>query len=204
MAGATELRWARRVEQHKIRRLYALDAEGIVDAELIDEVGYAMYARCESIRTVTEAHSGRPACPRCRTVLTHSWRKDESIVCDCGWQATWGQYLKSYQGKQLHGGGAFPAFAEFLERWPRADNPRDRLLLIDALLHACHANADFGATRPAAVNLIEGKMNEVSRFLDELAYGDLSTPGTAANRDEWRRKGDESRLGSWTTRGQPR
>ena len=47
-------------------------------------------------------------------------------------------------------------------------------------------------------------MNDVSRLLDELAYGDLSTPGTAATRDEWRRKGDESRLGSWTSRGQPR
>jgi hypothetical protein len=35
-------RWARRVEQEKIRRLYETDARGIVDDELIDEVGYAM------------------------------------------------------------------------------------------------------------------------------------------------------------------
>ena len=32
------IRWARRVEQHKIRRLYASDARGIVDEELIAEV----------------------------------------------------------------------------------------------------------------------------------------------------------------------
>ena len=186
MSGADEIRWARRVRQDKIRRLYLLDAKGIVDEQLIDEVGYAMYARCESIRVATEAHSGRPACPRCRSVMEQRWRKDEALICECGWQATWGEYLKSYQGKQLHGGGAFPAFQEFLERWPKARAHRDKLLLIDRLLHACHGSARFGATRPAAVNLIEGRMPQVLELLDELAYSDLSTPGTAHTRAVWK------------------
>ncbi|MBI5289694.1 MAG: hypothetical protein HY873_12045, partial [Chloroflexi bacterium] len=50
MAGADEIQWARRVKPEVIRRLYTRDAKGIVDEELIDEVGYAMYARCHSIR----------------------------------------------------------------------------------------------------------------------------------------------------------
>ncbi|MEX2225792.1 MAG: hypothetical protein WEB52_05000 [Dehalococcoidia bacterium] len=43
MAGADEIKWARRVRPETIRRLYTLDAKGIVDDELIDEVGYAFF-----------------------------------------------------------------------------------------------------------------------------------------------------------------
>jgi hypothetical protein len=65
MAGADEIKWSKRVKPQSIRRLYALDAKGIVDEDLIDGVGYAMYARCLGIRAVTEAHAGRATCPRC-------------------------------------------------------------------------------------------------------------------------------------------
>ena len=100
MAGAEQIKWARRVSQDTIRRLYTLDAKGIVDEELIDEVGYAMYARCESIRTVTEAHAGRATCRSCNSVMLHRWVRDEPLTCEsCGWTTTWGDYLKSYQRK---------------------------------------------------------------------------------------------------------
>ena len=72
MAGVDEIKWARRVRPETIRALYTLDAKGIVDEELIDEVGYAMLARCESIRTVTRAHSGRATCPRCKATSAES------------------------------------------------------------------------------------------------------------------------------------
>ncbi len=194
MAGADEMRWARRVPQHLIRRLYTLDAKGIIDEELVDEAGYAMYARCESIRIATEAHAGRATCPRCReVVLRRSREKDERLACACGWETTWGEYLKSYQRKQLHGGQAYPNFLEFLDRWPRARTPRDKLLLIDGLVHAAHVPARLGFCRPAAVNLIEGNMREVLRFLDEPAYSDLSTPGVRDVRDGWRRLRTTSR-----------
>jgi hypothetical protein len=53
------LQWAQRVSPAKIRQVYNLDAQGIMDEELIDDVAYAFYARCESILTVTEASMGR-------------------------------------------------------------------------------------------------------------------------------------------------
>ncbi len=190
-----EMRWARRVPRDKVRRLYLLDAKGIVYEELIDDVGYAMYARCESIRIATEAHQGRAACRRCGETITHRWDKDELLQCSCGWQKTWGAYLKSYQRKQLTGGGAYPAFADFLERWPKARTPRDKLLAIDRLVHACHGSARFGVTRPAAVNLIEGTATELITFLDDLAYSDLSSPEARATRDEWRAATEGSYLG---------
>ena len=50
--------WARRVRKEKIARLYASDARGIVDAELIDEVGFGLLARCQSILDATAAAQG--------------------------------------------------------------------------------------------------------------------------------------------------
>ena len=190
-------RWARRVPPHKIRRLYLLDAKGIVDVELIDEVGYAMYARCESIRTVTEVHAGRAKCPSCGEIVRHHWKKDEPLDCECGWSVTWGEYLKTYQGKQLHGGTGRRAFLDFLERWPQARTPRDKLLTIDWLIHACHPGPDDperGFARPAATNLIEGAARQLIRFLDELAYTDLSTPEVRHERERWRAYVGESVL----------
>jgi hypothetical protein len=185
MSGADELRYARRVRPDKIRRLYTLDAKGIVDDELIDEVGYAMFARCQSIRVATRAHAGKATCPRCRSRIDHQWDKAAALRCACGWETTWGEYLKSYQGKQLHGGQAYPIFRSFIDRWPEARTPRDKMLAIDALIHACHGEWQGGPGRPAACNLIEGSMSELIPFLDELAYGPQSSEGIAEARAEW-------------------
>ena len=175
MSGRSdEWKWARRVRQDLIERLYTLDAKGIVDEELIDEAGYAMYCRCESIRIATEAHHGRVTCRVCRSVIERpvGGGKEQVLECACGWSQTWGTYFKSYQRKQLYGGNAYPVFQEFLDRWPRARNPRDKLLAIDWLIHACHLPPKMPWARPAATNLIEGTATELTVFLDRLAYGE--------------------------------
>jgi hypothetical protein len=182
-------RWARRVEQEKIRRLYETDARGIVDEELIDDVGYAMLARCESILIATRAHAGDVMCKGCRANIKRIESSVAALLqCDaCGWTSTWGEYHKSYHRQQLHGGAATPAFEAFVASWPLARTPRDKLLAIDTLVHACHVSLQHGvASRPAAVNVIEGTMRELLRFLNELAYTDRSTPGLEANRQQWR------------------
>jgi len=203
MAGADEIRWARRVPQETIRRLYTLDAKGILDEQLVDEVGYAFYARCLHIQTVTRAHFGRATCPRCRSEIARAsqdwrrWRKDEPMTCACGWQTTWGEYQRSYKGKQLVGGNAYPVFKAFLNRWPLARTPRDKLLEIDGLIHACHEDAKKRWARPAACNLIEGRMTEMIAFLDELAYGPQSTAGLEERRREWIEKPQLRAWRSW-------
>jgi len=210
MDGAKEIQWARRVKPETIRRLYALDAKGIIDEELIAEVGYAMYARCQSIRQATRAHAGKAMCPRCRNDVVRSgsdwrtWAKEDPLVCSCGWSTTWGAYHKSYQHKQLHGGQAYPMFRSFIDRWPQARTPRDRMLAIDAIIHACHGEFEGAPGRPAACNLIEGTVADLVRLLDDLAYGSQSTDGIAEARQRWIQGVESSRWLRWLRDRPPR
>ena len=55
--------WAPRVPKSKIKRLYELDAKGIYDDELLDDVGYALFARCQSFITACQATSGSGLLP---------------------------------------------------------------------------------------------------------------------------------------------
>jgi hypothetical protein len=191
MSDLPPFRWAPRVEQEKIRRLYETDARGIVDEELIDDVGYAMLGRCESILIATRAHAGDVMCKQCRANIKRDiYQRDATLVCEaCGWASTWREYHQSYRHKQLVGGLALPAFIAFTERWPLARTPRDKLLAIDAVVHACHMSLEHEiASRPAAVNLIQGTSPDLLHLLNEIAYSDLSTPGLDATRDQWRRR----------------
>lgn len=201
MAGADEIRWARRVRPETIRRLYTLHAKGMADEELIEKVGEAMYARCLSIRTVTRAHAGRAACPRCGAEVPHEGRKDQVLRCGCGWDTTWREYLKTYQGKQLYGGHAYSTFRAFIESWPAARTRADKMLAIDALIHACHKDLTGQAWRPAACNLIQGTARELVRFLDELAYGPNSAEELAETRQRWRQEVEASQFMKWLRDG---
>lgn len=183
--AADELRWAGRVPQHKIRRLYTLDAQGIEDGDLVDDVGYSFLARCEAIRTVTEAHAGRVACPACTSIIERELGKDQTLLCRCGWTMGWRLYHKSYRGKQLVGGGAVPAFHRFIDEWPRARSYRDKLLVIDRLIHGLHDSGKSAAARPAGVNVIGGTIDEVTALIQELAYSSFSTPGLRDEHDRW-------------------
>lgn len=159
-----------------------------MDEELIDEIGWALYSRCQSILWVTDRN--RVSCPHCHHVIvcpSGRWSQQVPIVCpECAWQVTFGQWRDSWRHRDLHGGNAMPAFRAFVEQWEQATSPCERMLLIDRLIHAFHwslrQNQPFG---PAGRNLIEGKYDEVVAFLDRLTYGEASTPGTAERKAEW-------------------
>ena len=192
-AGAREVRWAPRVAPQRIRRLYATDALGIVDDEQIDEVGLALYARCQSILRATAAHKGRVACPRCEAAVLRPgsvWRRGQVLRCEaCGWTATWGAYYDTYKGKHLKGGSALGAFREFVERYPLAPTPRARMLAIDRLLHTFHHQLK-ASTRPAGINLIDGTLSEVLDFLQQLTDGPHEVGSRDASATEHARRRD--------------
>jgi hypothetical protein len=179
--------WAPRIPKSKIFRLYQLDALGIYDDELLDEIGWRFYARCRSFIDAVNAVRGQVPCPVCGNTINHHGQKDEDLQCDCGWKLSWGEYFETIQHKQLS--GAEPVlilFQEFIEHFPKATDNRDKMILIDRLIHGFHYYfKNHTPTRPVAVNLIEGKLNEVIEFLDRLSYGESSTPGVDEVKTEW-------------------
>ncbi len=188
MDGTSQLpTWAPRVPQRLIRRLYELDAQGIYDDDLLDEVGWVLRARCESFVAAVEAVRGRAPCPVCGEVVRHSARPDEVLHCSaCGWDSTWRAYFATIQRKQLSGAEPVLAlFREYVEAFPSVQTPRTKMLLIDRLIHGFHVHLAFGSTRAVAVNLIEGRLHEVVDFLDSLSYGEGSMPGLSEARREW-------------------
>ena len=55
--------WGPRVSRRSIAKLYHTDAQGIRYPDLIDEVGIALLARCQSILKVDAARRGKYECP---------------------------------------------------------------------------------------------------------------------------------------------
>jgi hypothetical protein len=186
---AEKIRWAAKVQPGKVRRLYERDAMGIVDDHLIDEVGLALHARCVSIVLVND---GMMRCPRCGSVFKvhRTYRErvkgeptddlervdpERVVPCPdagCDWHTTIGQWWHSWRHRELHAGWGLPPLRDFAERYPSARTPRERMLMIDRLLHQFHTNLKRGIQgRPVAVNLIEGNIRQVRALLDSLAEG---------------------------------
>ena len=181
--------WASRVPREKIARLYATDAQGIVDEELIEDVGIGLFARIESIFKAREASAGRARCPLCDRQIDHDGMKDTILRCEsCNWELTWGEYHKAKQGKHLAASGLTVFLQEFLQKYQTARSPKEKMVLIDTLIHRYHWELEGGLTRPGATDLIGGRQHEIIDFLNKLSYGEKSSPEILANRAEWIQK----------------
>jgi hypothetical protein len=185
------IHWTRKVSQAKIRQLYRTDALGIVDEELVDEVGSALYARCRSILLVSSAQA---ECPRCGHVIKVGWgRSNEDVIAcpgdGCSWETTVSRWHTSWRHRDLIGTRAASAFRAFVEQYSPALGSREKILLIDQLIHAFHQGIVAGLPhRSAANNLIEGSHTQVLALLDQLAYGDASTPGLREAAGDWQER----------------
>ena len=188
--------WAPRVQQRKIRQLYEDDAKGIRDEELIEDVGYSLLFRCESfIAANGAAREGRAPCARCGQIVEHSRGKDEVLECCCGWRLPGKRYFKTIQHKQLSGGeDVMGPFREYVDAFKKTKDPRQRMILIDQLIHGFHGYIkEMRVRRPVGVNLIGGSMNQVVRFLDDLSDTGYSTPELSSTHALWRRGIDSNK-----------
>ncbi|KKM86778.1 hypothetical protein LCGC14_1275560 [marine sediment metagenome] len=188
--------WAPRVRQRDIRRFYETDAKGIYDDEVIDELGYALLARCESFVTANRARGGEAPCPKCTQPVRHTAGREEVLRCPCGWELPWAEYFRSIQHTQLSGAEpVLEQFRDFVNAFPAARTAREKVLLIDRLIHGFHwyYKTARGPTRPVAINLIQGRLGDVVAFLEALSYGPKSTPGTKDNLAEWDKNIDANR-----------
>ena len=187
------VRWAPRVQPGALRRLYQLDAQGILDGDLIDQVGFALYSRCRSIMHVSDAMNGKVHCPRCDTIIQHPGPAPADVLgCPaCGWETRWEAYYATYRTQELGAGGAADIFEDFMAEWERARTAREKMVLIDQLIHRWHWETQrqrpkFGLGRPTGVNLIEGNKQHVLALLDTLTYGAGSTADAQATKAAWR------------------
>jgi hypothetical protein len=112
-------------------------------------------------------------------------------------ELSWEEYFATIQKNQLSGSEpVIKLFENFVKKFPSSRIPPEKVFHIDRLIHGFHWHHKFGATRPVAVNLIEGQLSDVIKFLDELSYGEKSTPEVLDNRNQW--LVNSANLRSWT------
>ncbi|HEV8638005.1 MAG TPA: hypothetical protein VG370_27640 [Chloroflexota bacterium] len=203
-ASTTRIRWAPKLRPDRIRRLYETDAAGRLDEELLLDVGWALLSRCESIVLVND---GKVRCPSCGTVfkVRRTYRErgkgeppddpGRAVPCPrpgCGWETTVGTWHGSWRHRELHAGWGLPSLRAFAERYPLAATARERMLLVDQVLHAFHHDLrNSGPHRAVAHNLIEGNHRQALALLDALT-GDTTAPERRRVREAW--EADRARL----------
>lgn len=191
MTERDKFQWAKRVSRKAIQRLYESDARGLLDEDLLDEVHLAIHARVCDMFEVRDAQKlGRVKCRACGAPVPQPYRmgspnKNNLLRCEaCGWQVTCGEYYQSYTGRSLLPGSATDLFEGYLERFPGAQIPAQKMLLIDWLIHQFHVMQGI-ARMPVGENVIEGTAEQVRELIETLANGPGNTQGLASLED-WR------------------
>ena len=185
-----DFKWGRRLSKNDIYRLYKSEASGLLNEELLDEVGTGFYSRCETIQQVTER-----LCPSCSEVIQGAFDgndPDRQISCpQCQWISKWKYYHRSYKRDRIHGGRAYKYFLAYLEEYPVCKTASDKMLAIDRLIHYLHEDIDVErSVTPAAMNLVQGKRNDIREFLEGLAYSGNMPEQNRRLRNELFRKMD--------------
>ena len=199
MSDRSEIEWSPRVSLAKIRALYVNEARGTCDDELIEEVGFGLLARCQSIIEYTAAcDEGRVRCKRCAkqgttTIIQRNMNKPSALLrCPlCGWQVRWRVYKAESENAdgQLRAGHAAAAFARYAAVYPQCSTREEKILAIDRLIHEFHwilvkEDQPARANKPASANLLRGNILQVFNLLNELTYGE-NTPPELLERKAW-------------------
>jgi len=175
MSEANKFQWAGKVSRRDIRRLYESDAQGLLDRDLLDKVMFTIQARVSDMFEVRQAQTfGRVRCRACGSLIPEllrmrSTNKDNPLVCSgCGWRTTCGEFMASYTGKDMLPGSRKELFEEFLERFPSARLPEEKILLLDWLIHEFHVQSGV-SRRLVAMNIIQGSREQLVQLLSTLA-----------------------------------
>jgi hypothetical protein len=208
VTGDLRIRWAPPVPSQKLVRLYEANASGLLDDDLVDDVGWRIWERLSDVIRVSNGLVRCPGCTNEFAVRVPGRDPDEVVGCpSCGWDVTPRAWHKSWEHRDLN--GHCEEFQHYVSAWPKARNGRDRMLLIDAAVHALHVSSrDDLPGNFAARNFLEGSRPRIVALLDELALGPGSNVAEGARarwqaaRDEYRyaRKSSESSSSASPTR----
>jgi hypothetical protein len=187
------IRWAPRLRREKLLELYAAESLGVVDKDLIDDVGWTLYDRCRSVIMVSDA-SG-VWCPRCDELVSPCgprWTDGDTPLCSiCGWSCTYDEWATSWRHRELNGANAISAFRRFVAAWPAEASYRRQIVLIDALIHAFHVGLRGDEGRPAGNNLLEGNVTDVVQLLDAIGDRTFGITELDAHHAAWRTTASE-------------
>jgi len=162
--------WSPRVSRSSIKKLYELSAKLIYDEELVDEVGYTLFARCLQGRDEPRLyHKGKLLCHNCKEICICP--PNGLIVCQCGYAYTFREYRISFQRNRMPTGSAAPFYNKFISKWTKAKTYHDKMLAIDYVIHECHLDMISNVKRRfAGCDLIQGNRKQVSELILDLAY----------------------------------
>ena len=193
MADSDKFHWAGKVSRRDIQRLYDSEAQGLLDEDLLEKVMYTLHARVCDMFEVREAQQhGKVKCRSCgATVPQPLWyggrNKDVPLRCEqCGWETTCGEFFESYTGKDMLPGSRRELFEEFLERFSLARQPKEKMLLLDWLIHEFHVQSGV-ASRLVAQNVIQGSRQQLIELLTALAGSDSGQ----ASKEAWQATEDD-------------
>ena len=159
--------WSPKISQGKIKKLYATDAKHIRDEELVDEVGFMIYARCLQGRDERQfAKSNKLKCHYCGEI--NKKPSNGLIVCPCGYAYIFREYMRDMNKKRMP---SWSFHYDFINKWEVARTYSDKMMVIDFLIHECHKNMFSGVNRNSAgINLIHGTNKQVNELILSLAY----------------------------------
>lgn len=166
-----QFRWCKKVSRRDLQRLYQSEANGMIDDALLDEIGYAFYARCRQSKEILPLlEQGQIQCHHCGSVL-YATGYASITQCECGYCYTYREYRRSFNANDMPAHRAQPIFDAFMEKWPQCKEPTQKMMLIDWLIHAFHVTLMSGEKgRSVCVNLIEGTKKQISDLILTLAY----------------------------------
>lgn len=159
--------WCPKVSRNDLMRLYTKEAQGMLDEELLEEIGLTMYVRCKVSKEIYNLmEQGKIKCMECGSILSGSGE----LVCGCGRKYTCHAYRKAYRENNMPRGAASAIFDQFTADWENAAAPQEKMRLIDNLIHEFHVSEISGMKgRPVGVNLIQGTKPQIVKLICELA-----------------------------------
>ena len=160
--------WPSKLDIFKLKRLYKLDAKGIQDITLADEIGLTLYLRCKYGKEDMERMEKYII--RCHNCGKELEGKEDFRQCSCGYQYSYKEYRRSYCKNNMPSGAAAKVFGEFIIKWSLSKSYNEKMILIDALLHEFHLSLISGVVhRPVAMNFMDGTRRQVESIIYDLA-----------------------------------
>lgn len=156
--------WPVKLDIHKLKKLYMLDAKGILDEVLVDEVGLMLYIRCKYGKEDMERME--KSIIRCHNCGKEIGGEGDFRQCKCGYQYSYREYRRSFRRNNMPTGAASKVFEQYMAKWNMARGYSEKMILIDTLLHEFHLSLVSGAVhRPVAMNFIDGTRKQVEAAL---------------------------------------